>query len=278
MCYNVSVVSVEVRGITDLDALADVLCPESGDILGQLSLRETLMKYLKLKDGNPMVAELHQRGPQGPVDMVISNTSKVDRHFEMVNKQLAGYLYHVLPLFKATDTFIKTILRRSMDAGLATEAPRCKYNKETQILMTPRNAQQESILSNVRSLPFFQDIDVIKQAAGAKKKGKKKEHTAPKMCFQIGSARTVQTVHGANNEKYTNITKPGVKLGADTQASVATKLNVKQPAVEIDSPDDDTSSGEGSEGGSDKTSSSDKTFPSASSDEDEQSEGPAGSG
>ncbi len=38
MCYNMSVVSVEVRGITDLDASADVLCPESGDVLGQLSL------------------------------------------------------------------------------------------------------------------------------------------------------------------------------------------------------------------------------------------------
>jgi hypothetical protein len=34
MCYNMSVVSVEVGGITDLNALADVLCPESGDVLG----------------------------------------------------------------------------------------------------------------------------------------------------------------------------------------------------------------------------------------------------
>jgi hypothetical protein len=84
-----------------------------------------------------------------------------------------------------------------MDAGLATEAPRCEYDKETQILTTPRNAQQESILSDVRSLPFFQDIDDIKQAAGANKKGRKKEHTAPEMCFQIGSAHSVQTVHGA---------------------------------------------------------------------------------
>ncbi len=224
-----------------------------------------------------MVAELHQHGPQSPVDMVIPNTSEAKAHFKMVNKQLAGYLYHVLPLFGATETFIKTILRRSKDAGLAMEAPRCEYDKETQILMTPRDAQQKSILSNVRSLPFFQDIDAIKLAAGANKKGKKKEHTAPKMCFQIGSAHSLQTVHGANNGKYTNVTKPGVELGTGTQASAATKLNAEQPAVEIDSPDDGTSSSEGSEGGSDKTSSSDKTSASVSSDEDEQSDGPAGS-
>jgi hypothetical protein len=60
----------------DLDASADVLCPESGDILGRLSLQEMLIKYLKLKDGDPLVTELHQRGPQGPVDMVIPSTSK----------------------------------------------------------------------------------------------------------------------------------------------------------------------------------------------------------
>jgi hypothetical protein len=71
-----SVVSIEVCGIMDLDALADVLCPESGDVLGRLSLQETLMKYLKLNNGSPLVAELHQRGPQGPVDMVIPSTSK----------------------------------------------------------------------------------------------------------------------------------------------------------------------------------------------------------
>jgi hypothetical protein len=138
MCYkNVSVVSIEVRGIMDLDASANVLCPESRNILGRLSLQETLMKYLNLKDGNPMVAELHQRGPQGPVDMVIPNTSEAKVQSKMFNKQPAGYLYHVLPLFGATEFFIKTILWQSMDAGLATEASRCKYDKDTQILMTP---------------------------------------------------------------------------------------------------------------------------------------------
>jgi hypothetical protein len=38
MCYNMSVVSVKVHGIMDLDASAEVLFPESGNVLGQLSL------------------------------------------------------------------------------------------------------------------------------------------------------------------------------------------------------------------------------------------------
>jgi hypothetical protein len=155
MCYNMSVVSVKVGGITNLNAMAEVLCPKSGNVLRNLSLQETLMKYLKLQDGNPMVAELHQSGPQGPVNMVIPNSSEAEASFEMFNKQLAGYLYHVLPLFSAMQLFFKTILHQLMDAGLATEAPLCTYDEEMQILATPRDAQQESILSDIPSLPFF---------------------------------------------------------------------------------------------------------------------------
>ena len=99
--YNMSLVSVQFKGITDLEALAEVTCPESGNVIGRLSLRQTLLKYLKLPDGNPMCAELHQRGLQGPVDMVIPNTLLAECSFEMFNKQPAGYLYHILPKFVA---------------------------------------------------------------------------------------------------------------------------------------------------------------------------------
>jgi hypothetical protein len=65
--YYMSLISVQVKGITDLEASADVMCPESGNVIGHLSLQQTLLKYLKLPDGNPMCAELHQRGLQGLV-------------------------------------------------------------------------------------------------------------------------------------------------------------------------------------------------------------------
>ncbi len=96
--YNMSLVSVQVKGILDLDASAEVQCKDLGNVIGRLFLRQTLLKYLKLPDGTPMWAELHQRGPQGLVDMIIPNTSAAEICFEMFNKQPAGYLYHVLPI------------------------------------------------------------------------------------------------------------------------------------------------------------------------------------
>ncbi len=163
MDYNMSLISVQVKGITNLEVLAEVTCPELGNVIGHLSLRQTLLKYLKLPDGNPMCAELHQPGPQGPVDMVIPNTLLAECSFEMFNKQPAGYLYHVLPKFGASELFIKSLLRRLMEAGLTTEAPLCRYDFNTHIVTRRRrvfslmyglfHSSRKSSLRNWRVMP-----------------------------------------------------------------------------------------------------------------------------
>jgi hypothetical protein len=152
--------------------------------------------------------------------MIIPNTPLAEGSFEMFNKQPAGYLYHVLPTFGASTLFIKSLLRRSMEAGLTTKAPLCTYDFDTHILTTPSDKEQEGVLSDVRSLPFFQNVLAEKLAADASKKTKK-AYTAPAMCFQLGSAHIVQTVHGANEGKYNNVPEPGVELRLGTPASAA---------------------------------------------------------
>jgi hypothetical protein len=163
-----------------------------------------------------------------------------------------------------------------MEAGLTTEAPLCTYDFDTHILITPRDEEQEGVLSDVRSLPFFQDVLAKKLAADTSKKTKK-AYTAPKMCFQLGSARSVQTVHGANEGKHNNVPVPGVELRPGTPASAANPLNADQPVIAIASSKDDASSDEESEGSDDTSSSSDDTSASPSSVELEQS-APAGGG
>jgi hypothetical protein len=39
MCNNMSVTSVKIRGIADIDKTANIYCPTFGDRLGELSLR-----------------------------------------------------------------------------------------------------------------------------------------------------------------------------------------------------------------------------------------------
>ena len=133
-----SVISVEVQGITDIGRIAAIYCATLGKKLGKLLLRQTLMQYLKLHEGTPLCAEIHQQGLLGQVDMVIPNTVDTEARFEMFNKQPARYLYHVLPTFGASPTFIQEILRWSMYLAIVLEVPQCTWDSKTGILQPPR--------------------------------------------------------------------------------------------------------------------------------------------
>jgi hypothetical protein len=179
-CYNMSVTNVKVRGIANIDKTANIYCPTSGNRLGELLLWQTLMRYLKLHDGSPLCAEIHQQGLLGQVNMVIPNTSDAEARFEMLNKQPARYLYHVLPIFRVLLTFIQEILCQSMDPAVAMEAPLCTWDNETGILTTPQDNQINGILSDVCSLPFFQDVLAVTPVAEVSKSGRKKNIQLPK--------------------------------------------------------------------------------------------------
>jgi hypothetical protein len=276
-CYNMSVISVEVQGIFDINKTATIYCPTLGDRLGKLLLRQTLIKYLKLPEGSPLCTKIYQQGLLGQVDMVIPNTADAEARFEMFNKQPAGYLYHVLPNFGALLTFIQEILRWSMDPAVAMEAPLCTWDSEPSILTTSKDNQIDGILSDVCSLPFFQDVLAATRVAVGRNSGRKDEHTAPDMCFRLGSDCSVQTIHGANNGKFTSTTKPGTVPGIGTQASAAASATANQPVIELDQTNGSTSKEE-SDGESNDESSSKSSSLSTSSDEDGQAHQPAGSG
>jgi hypothetical protein len=114
-------------------------------------------------------------------------------------------------------------------------------------------------------------------AAEGSELGRKKEHTAPEMCFRLGGDCSVQTIHEANDGKYTQTTEPGVEQDFGTKASAATPATANQPVIELDQTNG-SSSGEESEGESNDESSSGLSSPSTSSDEGGQASQPAGSG
>jgi hypothetical protein len=187
-------------------------------------------------------------------------------------------LYHILLTFGALLTFIQEILRRSMDLAVVMEAPQCTWDNETGILTTPQDNQVEGILSDVCSLPFFQDILAVTRVVEVSKSGRKKEHTAPEMCFRLGGYYSVETIHGANDGKYTKTTEPGTEPGFDgTKASAAAPATDDQPVIELGQTDG-SSSGEESDGESGDVFFSGSSSLLTSSGEDGQASQPASNG
>jgi hypothetical protein len=70
-------------------------------------------------------------------------------------------------------------------------------------------------------------------AAEGSKLGRKKEHSAPEMCFRLGGDCSVQTIHGTNDGKYTQTTEPCVEPGFGTKASTAAPATANQLVIEL---------------------------------------------
>jgi hypothetical protein len=164
-----------------------------------------------------------------------------------------------------------------MDPAVAMEAPLCTWDNETGILTTPKDNQIDGILSDVCSLPFFQDVLAATRAEEGRKSGRKNKHTAPDMCFRLGGNHSIKTIHEANDRKYTTTAKPSAVPGIGTQASAATSATANQPVIELDQTKGPTSKEE-SDGESSDESSSGSSSLLTSIDEDGQACQPAGSG
>jgi hypothetical protein len=132
-------------------------------------------------------------------------------------------------------------------------------------------------LSDVCSLPFFQDVLAVTCAAKVSKSGRKKDHKAPEMFFKLGGNRSIQTIHGANNGKYAKTTKPGAEPGIGTQASAAAPATANQQVIKLGNTNGSSSKYE-CDGESNDESYSESSSTSSYSDEGGQASQPAGSG
>ncbi len=68
---QLSMVSEELVGVVSLDELIDIIHLTTYKIVGSLMLWTVLLNYLKMKDGYPMIAEVHQEDLCKPTHVII---------------------------------------------------------------------------------------------------------------------------------------------------------------------------------------------------------------
>jgi hypothetical protein len=89
--YQGSMTGETIFGIDLLDG--EVALTEGG---GKVSLWMVLFNYFKMEDKFSIFAELHQSEELGPVLAIIPACAEAERLVQMVNKQVAAFLFYFL--------------------------------------------------------------------------------------------------------------------------------------------------------------------------------------
>ncbi len=109
--YQILMASEDLEGIISLDESVDITHPSTGETVGSLSLRMILLNYLKMQDGHPMIAEVHQEDLCKPVYVVIPQAEEAGRMIGMMHKNLHAFLFHILSDVGFTEEFLQELLR-----------------------------------------------------------------------------------------------------------------------------------------------------------------------
>ena len=105
---------------------------------GSVSLRQVVFTYFKMKDKYSIFAELHQTEEMGPVLAIIPACAEVERLVQMMNKQVAAFLYYFLLDASLPEVFIKALLKETCDPTLVKEISDCDWDPTLKPSPLPR--------------------------------------------------------------------------------------------------------------------------------------------
>ena len=88
--YHANMIDIGLVSIIDVDAKVCVMSEtDPTEKVGEMNLKGALYNA-----GHSLFGEIHQAGPLMSVDVVVGNTSEADKTVEMMNTNIAAYLYY----------------------------------------------------------------------------------------------------------------------------------------------------------------------------------------
>jgi hypothetical protein len=166
-------VAEELVGVVSLDEPIDVIHPTTYGIVGSLMLRTVLLNYLKMKDGYPMIMEVHQEDLCKPTHVIVPQTKEEERMIGMVNKNLPAFLYHMLLELDFTEDIVKSLHKKACEASLVADILNCKWQSDVRVLEMLAEERQEKAKKALESAAWFKD------EFGLLKKGPKSQPRLP---------------------------------------------------------------------------------------------------
>ncbi len=144
--YQCSMLLEDVQGITNVDVPVEIHQEGTNICLGCISLRQAMLKYIRLSDGHQLIAEVHQASTLvGPVHIVIPNTPEAKRMVIMMNKNFPVYIGNVLKDQGLPEAFLFKLVKQSCCPVMASEINQCTWDSETGTLTTRQDAKSSKI-------------------------------------------------------------------------------------------------------------------------------------
>ena len=91
---------------------------------------------MKTMDDLPLFTEVHQASPMKSMNVVIGNSKEGVAMVEMLNKNIAAYLYYFLPTTGMEMEFIVRLVKCTIDPSLAKEIDKCTWDEKNRTLTT----------------------------------------------------------------------------------------------------------------------------------------------
>lgn len=180
-----------IVGIFDVDKKMDVMSVTNPqERVGQCSLRDVLYK-LQLSDGSSLVGEVHQAAVMSAVDVVVGNTEEAEKLLEMMNKNVAAFLYHIMRSWNMDEKFVEELLCASVDPDLVGEMDKCHWDVKTNTLRTPKDEENEK-QKGIEESAWY-NSDYVSQLTKTTKK--KKKFVAQDKAFQLDDEHSFKTLN-----------------------------------------------------------------------------------
>ena len=208
----------ELEGVDTLDKkepFYSVTEPEKA--LGFISLRDLLLKYLKLKNGKRAIAEVHQGTRMGPVSVVFSNTSEAEMIFERMNKNVAAYLIQMLMEQGLPEELLKRIMEASCTPECWTTAQQCTWDEKNKTLLLPGEADGDEEDKEMRENTSWYAQEVGMHMVSKMKKTKKKKHLRAEDAYDLDTVGSLKTIHDSNIRRATRAARRAKDMSSDEE-------------------------------------------------------------
>lgn len=195
--FHCSMTCDDLRGIVNLEATAPVFSVTTKKKVGELSLRQVLLKQFRMSDGTSLIAEVHQRGPMGTVDVIVPNTPEAESMILMMNRHFPAFCFHYLLGEGVDEAFVKELLKEACCPTLVGQIKECTWDAKNKSIITAAQAAEEARLQELENAAWYKD-EFGKQMV-AKMRQMKKSYTDAEALYKLDGERSVKTLHARND-------------------------------------------------------------------------------